>query len=130
MRTTDEIGFLIDRVGRRPLLLSMISLMAAVMVVQTGLIYNVQNSTSIAKSCGAAAAAMLFLFQGAFTIGMDDDCLSSRMTALNTSQASRRLSGCTRVRFCLSSSASAVLRYLPHAIGLWWDPECIEMRTS
>jgi hypothetical protein len=64
-----DLGFLIDRIGRRPLFLSMISLMAAVMVVQTGLIYNVQNKTSIAKSCGAGAAAMLFIFQGAFTIG-------------------------------------------------------------
>lgn len=61
--------FLIDRIGRRPLFLSMISLMAAVMVVQTGLIWNVENNTAIATSCGAAAAAMLFIFQGAFTIG-------------------------------------------------------------
>lgn len=60
---------LIDRIGRRPLFLSMISLMAAVMVVQTGLIWNVQNKTSIATSCGAGAAAMLFIFQGAFTVG-------------------------------------------------------------
>lgn len=60
---------LIDRVGRRPLLLSMISIMAAVMIVQTGLIYNVQNNTSIATSCGIGAAVMLFLFEGAFTIG-------------------------------------------------------------
>ncbi|CZR59450.1 related to sugar transporter [Phialocephala subalpina] len=61
--------FLIDRIGRRPLLLSMISVMATVMVVQTGLIYNVQNNTSIAKGCGIGAAVMLFLFEGAFTIG-------------------------------------------------------------
>lgn len=60
---------LIDRVGRRPLLLSMISVMAAVMIVQTGLIYNVQHNTSIASSCGIGAAVMLFLFEGAFTIG-------------------------------------------------------------
>lgn len=60
---------LIDRVGRRPLLLSMISIMAAVMIVQTGLIYNVQHNTSIATSCGIGAAVMLFLFEGAFTIG-------------------------------------------------------------
>lgn len=64
-----SIGFLIDRVGRRPLLLSMISLMAAVMICQTGLIWNVEQETSIAKACGTAAAAMLFVFQGAFTIG-------------------------------------------------------------
>lgn len=60
---------LIDRVGRRPLLLSMISLMAAVMAAQTGLIYQVQYNTSIAHTSGIAAAAMLFIFQGAFTIG-------------------------------------------------------------
>jgi MFS family permease len=60
---------LIDRVGRRPLLLSCIAAMAAVMVVQTGLIYNVQNQTSIATACGYGAAVMLFLFEGFFTIG-------------------------------------------------------------
>jgi predicted neutral ceramidase superfamily lipid hydrolase len=61
--------FLIDRIGRRPLLLSMIFLMASVMAVQCGLIYQVQYNTSIAKATGAAAAAMLFIYQGAFTIG-------------------------------------------------------------
>jgi MFS family permease len=61
--------FLIDRIGRRPLLLSMISVMSAIMIVQTGLIYNVQNHTSISRQCGIAAAVMLFLFEGAFTIG-------------------------------------------------------------
>lgn len=60
---------LIDRIGRRPLLLSMISVMSAVMIVQTGLIYNVQHNTSIATSCGIGAAIMLFVFEGAFTIG-------------------------------------------------------------
>ncbi|RMZ88198.1 hypothetical protein DV736_g4588, partial [Chaetothyriales sp. CBS 134916] len=60
---------LIDRVGRRPLLLSMISVMAAVMAVQAALIYQVQNQTSIAHSAGIAACAMLFIFEGAFTIG-------------------------------------------------------------
>ncbi|KAF2832636.1 general substrate transporter [Ophiobolus disseminans] len=61
--------FLIDRIGRRPLLLSMISLMAAVMAVQAALIYQVQYSTASATGAGIAAAAMLFVFQGAFTIG-------------------------------------------------------------
>lgn len=60
---------LIDRIGRRPLLLSMIFVMASVMIVQSALIYQVQNSTSIARSAGIGAAAMLFVFQGAFTIG-------------------------------------------------------------
>ncbi|KAM0347757.1 hypothetical protein ACHAPU_004772 [Fusarium lateritium] len=60
---------LIDRIGRRPLLLSMISVMAATMAVQAGLIYQVENNTSSAKAAGIAAAAMLFVFQGAFTIG-------------------------------------------------------------
>jgi len=39
------------------------------MVVQTGLIYNVQTHSSIAKSCGIGAAIMLFLFEGFFTLG-------------------------------------------------------------
>jgi MFS family permease len=43
--------FLIDRVGRRPLLLSMVSLMAAVMAVQAALVYNTQHHTSIARKC-------------------------------------------------------------------------------
>ena len=60
---------LIDRIGRRPLLLSMISLMAAVMAVQTALIYQVQFKTAAAHGAGIAAAAMLFVFQGAFTVG-------------------------------------------------------------
>lgn len=61
--------FLIDRIGRRPLLLSMISVMAIVMAVQAGLIYQVQYNTASAAGAGIAAAAMLFVFQGAFTIG-------------------------------------------------------------
>ncbi|KXL48364.1 hypothetical protein M433DRAFT_159246 [Acidomyces richmondensis BFW] len=61
--------FLIDRVGRRPLLLSMVTLMSAVMATQTGLIYSVQNKLPNQKACGSAAAAMLFIFQGAFTVG-------------------------------------------------------------
>ncbi|KAF4438689.1 Sugar transporter STL1 [Fusarium acutatum] len=60
---------LIDRIGRRPLLLSMISVMAATMAVQAGLIYQVENNTTTAHAAGIAAAAMLFVFQGAFTIG-------------------------------------------------------------
>ncbi|KAH0358919.1 general substrate transporter, partial [Aureobasidium melanogenum] len=61
--------FLIDRIGRRPLLLSMVSLMAAVMAVEAALIREVDLKTSIAHSCGIGAAAMLFVFQGALTIG-------------------------------------------------------------
>ncbi|MCJ1246521.1 hypothetical protein MMC30_003729 [Trapelia coarctata] len=61
--------FLIDRIGRRPLFLSMISLMAAVMAVQAGLVYQVQYDTAIAYAAGIGGAAMLFVFQGAFTIG-------------------------------------------------------------
>lgn len=60
---------LIDRVGRRPLLLSMISLMACIMAIQAALIYQVQYNTSAAHKAGEAAAAMLFIFEGAFTVG-------------------------------------------------------------
>ncbi|KAK8159121.1 sugar transporter STL1 [Phyllosticta citrichinensis] len=61
--------FLIDRIGRRPLLLSMIFLMATVMAIQCGLIYQVQHKTSIEHAAGIAAATMLFIYQGAFTVG-------------------------------------------------------------
>lgn len=61
--------FLIDRVGRRPLFLSMISLMAVVMAIQAALIYQVQYKTSIARAAGIGAAVMLFIFQAAFTVG-------------------------------------------------------------
>lgn len=47
----------------------MISLMAAVMAVQAALIYQVENHTVSASGAGIAAAAMLFIFQGAFTVG-------------------------------------------------------------
>jgi Sugar (and other) transporter len=47
----------------------MISLMAVVMAIQAALIYQVQFGTAVAHSSGIAAAAMLFIFQGAFTIG-------------------------------------------------------------
>jgi hypothetical protein len=75
--------FLIDRVGRRPLLLSMIFVMASVMAAQAGLIYQVQNNTAIAKSAGIGAAAMLFVFQGAFTIGFQATVWVSVMSAAN-----------------------------------------------
>ena len=47
----------------------MITLMALVMATQAALIYQVQHKTSVAHSAGIAAAVMLFLFQGFFTIG-------------------------------------------------------------
>jgi hypothetical protein len=47
----------------------MISVMAAAMAVQAALIYQVEYDTAVAHSAGIAAAAMLFVFQGAFTIG-------------------------------------------------------------
>ena len=47
----------------------MISVMAATMAVQSGLIYQVEYKTPILQSAAIGAAAMLFVFQGAFTIG-------------------------------------------------------------
>ena len=60
---------LIDRIGRRPLLISMVSLMACVFAIMCGLVRQIEFKTSIAHSCGAVAAAMLFIYLGAFTIG-------------------------------------------------------------
>lgn len=52
------------------------------MVVQTGLIYNVQYKTSIAQACGIGAAVMLFVFEGAFTIGFQATVSSSLLLVL------------------------------------------------
>jgi sugar porter (SP) family MFS transporter len=60
---------LIDRVGRRPLLLSCVTFMSFVMATQAGLIFAVESNPSTSKSYGIGAAVMLFLFEGAFTIG-------------------------------------------------------------
>ena len=60
---------LIDRLGRRPLLLSGITVMASVMAVQAALVYQVQYKTAVAYSAGIGGAVMLFVFEGAFTIG-------------------------------------------------------------
>ena len=60
---------LIDRIGRRPLLLGSISVMAAAMAVNAALVYQINFQTAIYRSAGIGAAAMLFIFQGAFTIG-------------------------------------------------------------
>ncbi|KAK4975703.1 hypothetical protein LTR28_008761 [Elasticomyces elasticus] len=57
-------------------------LMAAVMVVQTALIYQVQYQTSIAHASGIGAAAMLFIFQGAFTIGFQGECSAPSLPSL------------------------------------------------
>lgn len=73
--------FLIDRIGRKPLLLSMIAVMAAVMAVQAALIYQVQYTTAIATSAGAGAAAMLFIYEGAFTIGFQATVWVSRSSS-------------------------------------------------
>lgn len=47
----------------------MISLMAAAMAVQAGLTYQVERAAGAAGAAGIAAVAMLFVFQGAFTVG-------------------------------------------------------------
>ncbi|KAI5452308.1 hypothetical protein NCC49_000871 [Naganishia albida] len=59
--------FLIDRVGRRPLLLVCISLMACTFAAQAGLIWRVETTGS--SAAGAAATAVLFVYMGLFTTG-------------------------------------------------------------
>ncbi|KAI9333931.1 putative sugar transporter [Zopfochytrium polystomum] len=64
--------FLIDSVGRKKLLLSCIAGMAAVMAVQTGLVYKVQqlNDAGLDSAVyGRAASSMLFAFELFFSIG-------------------------------------------------------------
>jgi sugar porter (SP) family MFS transporter len=61
--------FLLDRLGRKPLLVGGTFVQMAAMIIQSAMIYQVQNKTSIQKSAGRVAAAMLFIFEAAFTIG-------------------------------------------------------------
>lgn len=60
--------FLIDRVGRKMLLLPCIAGMSAVMAVQTGLVYKAQQPNADAVY-GRAASAMLFIFDLLFSVG-------------------------------------------------------------
>ncbi len=59
--------FLIDRVGRRKLLIPCIAGMAAVMCVQTGLVKKTQEGGGAIY--GRAASAMLFVFEFFFSLG-------------------------------------------------------------
>ncbi|KAK9234704.1 general substrate transporter [Lipomyces kononenkoae] len=61
---------LIDRAGRKPLILGGILVEGIVMAVQTALIYQIQHRTDIQQSAAVGAAAMLFVFESAFTIGL------------------------------------------------------------
>lgn len=61
--------FLIDRIGRKPLFLIGTSGQMVAMVVQTGMIYMVENHPS-EKQYGIIASLMLFIFLGSFTFGM------------------------------------------------------------
>lgn len=60
--------FLVDRVGRRKLLLPMISGMSLVFAMQSGFVHAIQNGTA-SKNTRNAAVAMLFLFNLFFSIG-------------------------------------------------------------
>ena len=60
--------FLIDRVGRKALLLPCILGMSLVMATQTGLVYRIQQGGDTAIF-GRAASAMLFIFELFFSIG-------------------------------------------------------------
>ncbi|CAO1626662.1 unnamed protein product [Parajaminaea phylloscopi] len=59
---------LIDRLGRRPLLLASASAMSAVFVVQAGLVSRIQAGKA-SRGISNAAVAMLFLFELFFSIG-------------------------------------------------------------
>lgn len=106
--------FLIDRIGRRPLLLSMIAVMAAVMAVQAALIFQVQNVTAIATAAGAGAAAMLFIYLGAFTVGFQATVwvCSSHPTLYHANHPR-----CTRLRSCHFVSVKEDLPSQQPAIG-------------
>lgn len=106
---------LIDRIGRRPLLLSMIFVMASVMVVQSALIYQVQNHTAIAHTSGIGAAAMLFLFMGAFTVGFQATVWVSSSCSPSSQLAD--LSRSTHPRFYPCDFDKRAARYRQLRIG-------------
>lgn len=60
--------FLVDRLGRKPLLLSCISGMSLVFIIQTVLVKKVQEGTA-STSDSNGAVLMLFLFMLFFSIG-------------------------------------------------------------
>lgn len=60
--------FLVDRLGRKPLLLSCISAMSLVFIVQTVLVKKIQEGTA-SRSDSHGAVAMLFLFELFFSVG-------------------------------------------------------------
>jgi sugar porter (SP) family MFS transporter len=60
--------FLVDRIGRRPLLLSCISAMSIVFIMQTVFVHKIQNKTA-STGVSNAAVAMLFLFDFFFSLG-------------------------------------------------------------
>lgn len=60
--------FLVDRLGRRPLLLSCISGMSLVFICQTVFVKRIAEGIASA-AVGNAAVAMLFLFELFFSVG-------------------------------------------------------------
>ena len=96
----------------------MIAVMAAVMAVQAALIYQVQNATAVAKSAGAAAAAMLFIYEGAFTIGFQATVWVS--------------SACFRSLLFLMSNTGlrCILRKYFHSACARKDPQSVQHLTG
>jgi sugar porter (SP) family MFS transporter len=62
--------FLIDRLGRIPLIMGGIFVQFASMAMQSFFVYQIDNQTNLKSSSAIGAAIMLFVFEGAFTIGM------------------------------------------------------------
>lgn len=61
--------FLIDRIGRRPLLIGSVALMACVFAGLTGTVRQVQYDASNSSACGVVATVLAFLYMGLFTTG-------------------------------------------------------------
>lgn len=93
----------------------MIFVMASVMAVQAGLIYQVQFSTAIATTAGAAAAAMLFIYQGAFTIGFQATVWVSSIWPFLTPRPN--VSRCIPLKFYHFVSVNEARQSLRQAIG-------------
>lgn len=110
--------FLIDSAGRRKLLLTCISGMAAAFAIEAALVWKTQVSpagSSASRAAGGAAIAILFVYMGLFTVSSNCTLIIKLLIDRLDSKLS---SGYTPVKSSLFDSDKKVRPFLPLATGL------------